>query len=404
MPRINDLIKTIKDNYNDLKLYLEADHGKRSKSLHKRHSRYFDRENQQLLTGTAIVVIILIIVVSIGYYYAIYSPNMQELETQKTIKTNEVNRVFKDNLSDCSTKQALISRIDEASSIEDLEKIDVASSAYPVLKNELLNQISTCSDKYHRVEVVTNGSPTIMSTTNATNYINSISTDEMVDTSINIVDTVIIPVNIDRKQAASGLITQGDTVDIYTRSTTTDNDNENSTEVDSSNLTDNTTVNSTDINNTDNISQENNTNETPTSENNIETNDSNDNNSKLVGGATVISILRSKDSGSIDSEIELSEYPTDRNLSQASSMDIEEIMSSKAAGTLDESQLNILLNQYGWRLSDYERTANLGDLDVEYIIMLEVPRSSVESVINNMENIILTIPTSDSPSWVNITT
>ncbi len=401
MSRIDELVKKVKDNYHDLRRYLETDHGRNNKTLHRRHSKYFKNNDRELLTGTAIVAIIVILVVSIGYYYAIYSPSMQELEKEKTDKINEVNTIFKDNLSNSSTKQALLAGIDSANSVEELQRIDVESSAYPVLKNELLNQISNCSDKYHRVEVVTNGSPTIMSTSNATNYINSISTSQMVDTSINIVDTVILPVSIDREQAASGLITQGDTVDIYISSLSSDNYTEESdSEINNTTSIDDNQTNSTDLENND---TENQTNTTPATDENIDVNNSSENNSKIVGGATVVSILRSKDSGSIDSQIELSEYPTERNFSQSNTADIEEILSSKAAGTLDESQLNILLDQYGWRLSDYERTANLGDLDVEYIIMLEVPRNSVESVLNNMDNIILTIPTYDSPSWVNVT-
>ena len=64
--------------------------------------------------------------------------------------------------------------------------------------------------------------------------------------------------------------------------------------------------------------------------------------------------------------------------------------------------MNLLLTEYGTRLSDYERTSNLGNLDVEYIIMVEIPRDSVVAVISNMDNIILTIPTYNAPLWVDL--
>ena len=83
-------------------------------------------------------------------------------------------------------------------------------------------------------------------------------------------------------------------------------------------------------------------------------------------------------------------------------IEVEEVLSSKAIGVLDESQLNLLLTEYGTRLSDYERTSNLGNLDVEYIIMVEIPRDSVVAVISNMNNIILTIPTYNAPLWVDL--
>ena len=60
------------------------------------------------------------------------------------------------------------------------------------------------------------------------------------------------------------------------------------------------------------------------------------------------------------------------------------------------------MENYGWRLSEYERTSNIGDLNAEYLVMLEVPRESVEEILTNMDNLILTIPTYDAPSWVNL--
>jgi len=124
--------------------------------------------------------------------------------------------------------------------------------------------------------------------------------------------------------------------------------------------------------------------------------------SKVVGGSCVVSILRSKDSGSVEQTTEISQTPKSRNYSQTSSLDLGQIMSSKAAGVYSEKELKISLEEYGSRLANYERTSNIGELDAEYIIMLEVPRDSVEDLIDNMDNIILTIPTYDAPSWVNL--
>jgi hypothetical protein len=44
--------------------------------------------------------------------------------------------------------------------------------------------------------------------------------------------------------------------------------------------------------------------------------------------------------------------------------------------------------------------SNLGDLDSEYIILLEVPKGDVNFVINNMGNLILAIPTDFALNWV----
>ena len=44
--------------------------------------------------------------------------------------------------------------------------------------------------------------------------------------------------------------------------------------------------------------------------------------------------------------------------------------------------------------------SNLADLDSEYLVLLEVPRADVSFVINNMDSLILTIPTEFAPNWV----
>ncbi|OED29942.1 DUF515 domain-containing protein [Methanosphaera sp. WGK6] len=370
--QIKSKLKLLYNQLDDL-LFVENNFNK--KSLRKRNLENLTNQNKELFTGIVVVFLILTILFSICYYFLIFSPNMAELNTQKSIKINEVNSIFEDNLSDNSVKQALLSRIDSASSMEELEQIDVEDMAYPVLKNQLLDQLDQVKDKYNRVELTFNGTSNIMSVGNATVYINSSTTHELADMKINKVDSVIIPISINRKRAASGLVREGDVVDIYMNNM---NNMESSELSENENVSNNSSVNST------NLFQS-----------------TNNQTSKLVGGSIIVSILRSKDSGSIDSNIEFAQSNL-TNISQSSNLDIEQILSSKSVGSLNDSQLGLLLNNYGWRLSDYERLANLGDLDVEYIIMVEVPRDSVENILKNMDNIILTIPTYDAPSWVNL--
>lgn len=365
--KLNDLLNI--NFYKKLKDLLESNN---KKTLNKRHSTYFHTRDKELLTGIVVCGLILLILFAICYYFLVFSPQMEELQTQKNIKTNEVNEIFKDS-DNIQAKQSIIAQIDSATSIEEVQAIDVNALAYPILKSQLLTQLNDLKDQYNRVELDVNGTKNIMTIENASGYINS-SSFQLKDMSIHKVDSVIIPLSINRKQAASGLITVGDVVDIYR--------------------------NNQQLQSTQEVTNDSESNDT--SSENLTTNTSQDS-SKLVGGATVVSILRSKDSGSINYNLELNEYPNSRNLSQTNSIDVEEVLSSKAVGTLDESQLNLLLSEYGTRLSSYERTSNIGNLDVEYIIMVEVPRDSVTSIISNMDNIILTIPTYAAPSWINLT-
>ena len=59
-----------------------------------------------------------------------------------------------------------------------------------------------------------------------------------------------------------------------------------------------------------------------------------------------------------------------------------------------------MLRSYGIKLSNYEREINLGDLDAEYMLLVEVPQDKVTFIINNMDSIILTIPTAKAPEWM----
>lgn len=366
----SDKIKNkIQKSLNELRKYLETDDNNKP-SLHKKHKfntfkKDTNDEKEELITGIVVVAVILIILFSTCYYFLVFSPQMQQLQEHKTEKTNQLNSIFKDDLANEATRQALQSRIDSASNIEEVEQIDVESAAYPVIKNKLLTEIEEMKDKYKRVDVVINNASTIMSLDNATKFIETAPIDELANTEIRKVDTVIVPVTINRKQAASGLISENNIVDIYTtQSMMKTETNENTT-----------------------------TNDTNTTEDNTTTVDENNNTTtKIAGGSQVISILRSKDAGEIDSNYEVNKNNTNNTTkSEDINVNIEEVLKSKSAGVYDEKEYNLLLEKYGMRLANYERTSNIGDLECQYIIMLEVPRDSVDMILSNMDNIILTI-------------
>ena len=86
--------------------------------------------------------------------------------------------------------------------------------------------------------------------------------------------------------------------------------------------------------------------------------------------------------------------------SEAASQDVEQLLRAAAARNWDQSEVSSLLNSYGWRLSDFERTSNLGELDAQYLLLLEVPRENAVFLIQNMNNVILTVPTQQAPNWM----
>lgn len=375
MKKIQDKLKLNKKDkksfYEKLKESLDFEDNLEINSLfHNRHSKYKNKEQDELKVGLIVLFLVILIIFSLAYYFVIFQPAMEEINNEKNTKINEINSIFKDDLANDPTKMVLINQVSNCDTIEELNTLDVKQMAYPAVKSHLTNKINELKDPYDRIEIVTDNSTDIMTIENAYNYINYSTVDQLIAMDIKKVETVIIPLSITRSQAASGLIKEGDTVDIYQLYN------------DSADTTDTTGFNQTDNNTTIPVEQ--------------------GQNSRIVGGALVVSILRSKDSGVIDSEISLDESPQPRNFSQNAKLDLNQVLATKASGTLDEKQLNILLSHYGWNLSNYERIANLGDLDVQYMVMVEVPKDHAESLLNNVDNIVLTIPTYDAPSWVNL--
>ena len=77
-----------------------------------------------------------------------------------------------------------------------------------------------------------------------------------------------------------------------------------------------------------------------------------------------------------------------------------ELLKGSIINGYDEKDTIDLLKSYGVKLSNYERQINLGDLDAQYMLLIETPQDKVDFVLNNMENIVLTIPTSHAPTWM----
>ena len=87
------------------------------------------------------------------------------------------------------------------------------------------------------------------------------------------------------------------------------------------------------------------------------------------------------------------------NTRKFSSNVLEMIKGSIMNGYSEDETFEMLKN-YGVKLSNYERQINLGDLDAQYMLLIETPQDKVNYVLNNMDNIVLTIPTTNAPEWM----
>lgn len=130
----------------------------------------------------------------------------------------------------------------------------------------------------------------------------------------------------------------------------------------------------------------------------------------MVSGATVLAILRSKASPGSPSQfnasisqsqsIAINALSSSSGRSQSAGTDVEQLLQAGASRTWDDATVNALLSAYGVRLSDFERTSNVGDLDATYMVLLEVPRDKALFLIQNSNALQLTISTQQAPQWM----
>lgn len=310
--------------------------------------------------GIIITTLIILTLILSAYYFLIYEPAQEELDAARTSKLNELHELYKGPLASAGNVFAIEDKINEANNAHEVESIDVLKLATSDWKKFHLQSIRTNTDKFNRTMAVWENSSksVVMSADEAVNIVNGNDALKLSEMIFKKPDTVSVPILISRLQAGAGLISVGSIVDIYK--------NESSE------------FNETSLNNTD----------------------------ADVSGCTVLSIMRYDDSGEIDAQYSKSDTKVSGNNTnptedtQAFSSNVLEMLKGAIAKGYDEETTLEMLRDYGVKLSSYERQINLGDLDAEYMVLLEVPHEKVNFIINNMDSIVLTIPTANAPSWM----
>ena len=347
--------------------------------------------------GKIAFVLIFLVLASSMLYFMVYQPFQEELNLEKNAKLNELNALYKGPLE-----------VHENA----YKSIDVLRTATDDWKTYQKSCIVKCRDDYGRVMLSYADNDTknvILSVGDAQDFVKDNDAKVLSNVRFRKVDTVIVPISLSRLQATAGLIYVGSIVDIYSLD---ENDTFDYSQTDSN--SDEISVESQD-NSSDGPSNES---SVPVSQEDMRSSadsinvSSGDENLDVdkgpdVSGATVLAILRSKESGVVDSKFSRSSLKVNGNVStpkektNSFSTDVEELLKASAFGSYSgNGALESYLDSYGVKLSDYERMSNLGELDSEYIILLEVPRNDVDFIINNMDDLILTIPTQFAPDWV----
>lgn len=350
------------------------------------------------------ILLIFLVLMSSAFYFFVYQPFQSELNLEKNSKLNELNALYKGPLEINSNAYTLENRINQAYDIEEVKSIDVLRSATKDWRIYHSSKIVSCKDDFGRVMMSYGENRNIiMSVKDANDFVKDNDAKILSNVQFNKVNTVIVPVSLSRLQATAGLISVGSVVDIYSLNDNSSEDIDDYQSMDSnmSSVQSNETV----FNDTSQKSslEESGLEESSLKDSTLEKTEED----PIVSGATVLAILRSKDSGLVDSTVSKSKTiikgnetkPFENTVSYSS--DVEELLKSSVLKSSNANDaLDSYLMNYGVRLSNFERMSNLGDLDSEYIILLEVPHSDVNFVINNMDNLILTIPTDFAPNWV----
>ena len=311
--------------------------------------------------GVIITTLILVTLVISAYYFVIYEPSQEELSLARTTKLNELHDLYSGALTTSMNAMTLENQIQDAKTAEEVEIINIITPATKDWKDYHKKTIGLHHDKFNRTMAtyLNESKNVIMPTTDALNIINENDARVLSQIKFEKQNTASVPILVSRLQAGAGLVNVGSIVDIYTNNNNTD-------------------------------------------EEYIPTNTT----SPDISGCTVLSIMRYEENGEIDSEYSKSKTIIKGNTTnpnentKAFSSDVLELIKGSIINGYDEKETFKMLKNYGVKLSNYERQINLGDLDAQYMLLIEVPQDKVNYVINNMDSIVLTIPTSQAPDWM----
>lgn len=351
--------KPKEDEDKDLKI-LKSFNQKLGKYIGPKSDNIIENEKKKKIGMIITTLIILTLVIS-AYYFLIYEPSQEELNLAKTAKLNELHSLYTGALTTSSEAMILENQIKDAKSKNEVESINILSPATKDWKAFQKKSINANLDSYNRTMATYTDNSTknaIMPASEALTIIDENNAEVLSKIKFEKPNTVSVPILVSRLQAGAGLVNVGSVVDIYTSSNYTDND-------------------------------------TP-----------NNQSSPDIKGCTVISIMRCEESGEIDSEYSKTDTVVQGNNTnpnentQTFKSNVLELLKGSIINGYNEKQTAELLSHYGIKLSNYERQINLGDLDAQYMLLIETPQDKVNFLLDNMDQIILTIPTTDAPSWM----
>ncbi|MCF0227113.1 MAG: DUF515 domain-containing protein [Methanobrevibacter sp.] len=348
--------KPLKD---DLKIF-EKINRKISMFLSPKSIELSDDEKKKKI-GVIITTLIIFVLIVSCYYFLIYEPSQKNLEEAKTEKLNQLHSLYKGPLASASEAFTLEKKIKDCKSAMEVNTINIIGPATKDWKEFQKKSINSNQDQFNRTMAIyeSDGNKSvIMPIDDALKLVNDNGVDVISNIKFETPNTISVPILISRLQAGAGLLSVGSVVDIFTQ---------------------NTMNNTTNSENTTSLS---------------------------LSGCTVISIMRCEESGEIESEYGTSKTQVSGNVTNPNentdtfTANVIEMIKGSLAGGYNEKQTMNMLENYGIKLSNSERQINLAEIDAQYLLLVEVPHDKVNYVINNMDSLVLTIPTKNAPDWM----
>lgn len=344
------------------------------------------RKRLTRIVGFAVIFIFLASVFYLGYTFlgkpkeevVVEKPPLDELKA-KTIK--DIKAAFEGLPAGYAVeRESLIEQVNKAETKESVAEIDYAKAATKAWRSYLIDKMNKLFETTQEVELKVGEEP-YRDREAILQKINQLSYAELKKTVLREAGVEYVPIRLSRQQAVGGLAEPGDVVNIYYK---------NQSKI-----------------------------------------------VKLARDASVMAVLRGKSSGSIQlSESErkvdtgggIEGYGTATSLGIGSTgasltgsyegstglkirqtettynVDVEEIQKAAAASKLPESYIEEVLANYGLKLNTIERETNIGDLDIEYLLLFEVRGEEAPELVlralsdTDRQNIFVTI--SKTAGWM----
>ena len=326
---------------NDLKI-LKSFNQKLGKYIGPKPKNIIENEEKKKIGMIITTLIILTLVIS-TYYFLIYEPSQEELNLAKTTKLNELHSLYTGALTSSSEAMILENEISNARSKNEVESINILSPATKAWKSFHKKSINANLDPYNRTMATytdNNTKNAIMPASEALTIVDENNAEVLSKIKFEKPNTVSVPILVSRLQAGAGLVNVGSIVDIYTSSNYTENG-------------------------------------TPNNQTNPD-----------INGCTVVSIMRCEENGEIDSEYSKANTVVHGNNTnpnentQTFKSNVLELLKGSIINGYNEKQTAELLQNYGIKLSNYERQINLGDLDAQYMLLVETPQDKVNFLLD----------------------